>query len=611
MKCDDAQKIEMLTGYIDKGIQLIKLHNINSKGACTCHKGVECTASGKHPVKNGWQNIREPVDIFVKHSKANVGIATGKCSGVFVLDVDPRHDGDKTLEKLIAENGALPTTPMVITGSGGSHYYFDIPIGEDIRCCNDLLPGIDIKGETGLVVAPPSVHASGNTYCWQEGQSIFDVALAQAPKWLLSIINAGKRNGRNKAKPLPEVILDGSRTTTFTSLAGTLRRRNVSEEGILAALRVENERCEPPLEDEVLSSIAKSMEKYEAPKLAPEWNEEARKNLNETVAGLKDYSKVFEPDIMAMMALAKRKSPSDYAAIKTQLKGKVNLNDLERVINYQSREKETKDSEFEVVLDLEGLDVFGYLVPRGWQVSFANGVTKTVSGRDGGTREVTACFAPVIISRRFHNIDSGIEKVELKFSRDGRWKTNLALRSVVFNRNGILKLADSGFPITSNNSGDLISYLSDFEQTNRANISIVQSVSRLGWIMGTEFFPFSVSDKFEFETDSKESATILEGLECLGDEMIWIETARKLRMNPAARFMLAASFASVLIEPLHKRVFLIHIWHISRSGKTGTLKFAISPWGDPSKLIGSFNSTIVGLERRAASLRNLPVPIRL
>ena len=73
--------------------------------------------------------------------------------------------------------------------------------------------------------------------------------------------------------------------------------------------------------------------------------------------------------------------------------------------------------------------------------------------------------------------------------------------------------------------------------------------------------------------------------------------------------MLSASFASVLLEPLHKRVFFIHLWHNSRSGKTATLKLAIAAWGNPHKLIGSFNSTIVGLERMASALRNLPFAI--
>ena len=97
---------------------------------------------------------------------ANVAIATGTLSGVAVLDIDPRNGGDESLRDLEARYGPLPDTPTVLTGGGGQHYYFAIPKGMTVRS-RRLAPGVDLKGEGGYVVAPPSVHPSGQRYVWE------------------------------------------------------------------------------------------------------------------------------------------------------------------------------------------------------------------------------------------------------------------------------------------------------------------------------------------------------------------------------------------------------------------------------------------------------------
>jgi hypothetical protein len=71
--------------------------------------------------------------------------------------------------------------------------------------------------------------------------------------------------------------------------------------------------------------------------------------------------------------------------------------------------------------------------------------------------------------------------------------------------------------------------------------------------------------------------------------------------------MLAGSFVSPMLSPLQNRIINLHFWYASGSGKTAMLKFALSIWGDPLKLMGNFNSTAVGLERRAGTLKHLPL----
>ncbi|WP_347246176.1 phage/plasmid primase, P4 family, partial [Thermogutta sp.] len=113
--------------------------------------------------------------------EANIGIRVGRESGIVVLDVDPRNGGDETLARLSELYSPIPTTPTVATGGGGLHMYF--AWHEDIQN-REIGPGLELKADSGYVVAPPSVHPSGNRYAWVEGLDPWSVGLASMPVWL-------------------------------------------------------------------------------------------------------------------------------------------------------------------------------------------------------------------------------------------------------------------------------------------------------------------------------------------------------------------------------------------------------------------------------------------
>lgn len=122
-------------------------------------------------------------DLWVQRPDSNIGIATGAGSGFFVLDIDPKNGGDESLTDLCIEHGALPRTRTVRTGSGGTHYYFAMPDFEVTNSPGRLKgTGIDVRGEGGQVLAPPSVTALGD-YRLQ-----LDAAILPAPAWLLDLI---------------------------------------------------------------------------------------------------------------------------------------------------------------------------------------------------------------------------------------------------------------------------------------------------------------------------------------------------------------------------------------------------------------------------------------
>lgn len=164
-----------------------------------------CKPRGKTPLtKHGCKDaICDPVQIkesWERWPDANLGIATGAVSGIVVLDVDPRHGGDDTLETLQIEHGKLPDTPTVLTGGGGFHFYFRHPGGVVSNSASQVGQGIDVRGEGGYVIAPPSIHESGNRYLWEVSSRIDEIPLAELPSWLLKLITCNEAGRRSDTK---------------------------------------------------------------------------------------------------------------------------------------------------------------------------------------------------------------------------------------------------------------------------------------------------------------------------------------------------------------------------------------------------------------------------
>lgn len=120
-----------------------------------------------------------------KAPSANIGIATGH--GFFVVDIDPRNQGDDTLVQLEQRHGELPETVRGLTGGGGQHILFALP-PDAPKLKGTLGEGIDIKGKGGYIVAPPSIHPSGPEYRWDAGAHPTDTAIAPPPGWLMAAL---------------------------------------------------------------------------------------------------------------------------------------------------------------------------------------------------------------------------------------------------------------------------------------------------------------------------------------------------------------------------------------------------------------------------------------
>jgi hypothetical protein len=221
---------------------------------------------GKIPYFNSWQDVAttDPDTIqrwFQQQPDSNLGIATGKKSNVFVVDIDPRHGGDDTwADQKLAHK--IPDTWQDITGGGGLHVWFRYP-NFSVKSCAGILPGIDIRGDGGQVVAPPSIHPDTHkAYEWDGLRPIQEQPIAEAPGWLLNLL-APKPSEQKTHLEVPMRIPHGVQHYALLSLAGNLRRMGLEYAEILATLSSVNERrCEQPGPQKNIEQMARSVMRY-------------------------------------------------------------------------------------------------------------------------------------------------------------------------------------------------------------------------------------------------------------------------------------------------------------------------------------------------------------
>lgn len=230
------------------------------------------------------------------------------------------------------------------------------------------------------------------------------------------------------------------------------------------------------------------------------------------------------------------------------------------------------------------------------------GITK-----DGMFGEVVACVHPIMPVQRLVNIDSGIEKLKIAFRKGRFWRSQICDRKTLASASQIVGLADYGVAVTSENAKHLVQYIHDVENLNYEKIPEFSSVGRLGWIGDRGFSPYVNDLIFDGDLSFKH---FFEAVIEKGSFEKWLELAREIRKGSIyARLLLAASFASVLVEPCGCLPFFVHLWGGTETGKTVGLMLAASVWANPEmgKYIHTFNSTAVAQELSAGFVNSLPL----
>jgi hypothetical protein len=251
----------------------------NGRLVCSCGKhkrGPEqCSSPAKHPygklaprgllsattesgiIKSWWGlNCRE----------ANIGVVTDR---LVVVDLDPRHGSDESLVELDKAGLEWPHTWRSLTGGGGEHIIYAAPEGVEIASfaaehMDDppLGRGIDVRARGGYIVAPPSRHISGQSYCWSVDHHPAETPLAPAPDWLVE--KFAKRSGSTVHEPVPTAEIERLASGMITEyrdlaaarFAGYLFRRWVHPTIVILLMRSWNAcHCVPPLTDNELLTV--------------------------------------------------------------------------------------------------------------------------------------------------------------------------------------------------------------------------------------------------------------------------------------------------------------------------------------------------------------------
>lgn len=212
------------------------------------------------PLIKQWQiratDDKEKINIWWgKYPNANIGIATGIESGIFVVDIDPKNGGDESLTELL-ENKTLPETLTVKTGSGGRHLFFNCNTAIKSNV-GKLGKGIDIRAEGGYVVAARSIHPNGNQYRWLNSKPI-----AEAPEWL---INCLTKKLKVKKEPVKTdgFIPNGTRNKELYRRGCSLRGKGITARDLGAELhKINLYDCETPLADDEVNLVIASVNDY-------------------------------------------------------------------------------------------------------------------------------------------------------------------------------------------------------------------------------------------------------------------------------------------------------------------------------------------------------------
>ena len=258
-------------------------------------------------------------------------------------------------------------------------------------------------------------------------------------------------------------------------------------------------------------------------------------------------------------------------------------------------------NEFEIEIPEKGVDYQS----GPWQID-ENGGIYTVSERG---REY-ACYHPIVPMGVLKGAESGLCKTMLLFKVRGVWSNININRSMIASAQKIVGLSEYGVQVTSENARLLVRYLNDIEALNPDLITEHLSTNKLGWIKD-QFMPYSTSE-IVFDNDPK-LMSLFRSIREEGSRDKWMNTVKQIRKEGHIEVLIymAASLASVLVEPCGTLPFIVSLWGGTGLGKTVALMLATSIWADPKEgaYMSDAKATATAMEIRLDALNSLPMCI--
>lgn len=285
---------------------------------------------------------------------------------------------------------------------------------------------------------------------------------------------------------------------------------------------------------------------------------------------------------------------------------KSDFDEMIKGYNQADREMKRQEKEIRAVCSLDNFTNFSGKYDNMFCGGWIANDTGIYAQTSGGIEEV-ACYHPILPVERLKNLETGEEQLKLAYKRNNRWNEIIVPKIMVTSASKIVALSGRGIAVTSENAKLLVKYLADVENGNDDYIDVQYSTSKLGW-NGNQFIPYDTEILFDGDTRFKQT---FESVSECGDFEIWLDHMRELRKKRRieTKFLLSASFSSVLVHLLGGLPFFVDLWGETEGGKTVSLMVAASVWANPdeSRYIGDFKTTDVALEAKADMLNHLPM----
>jgi hypothetical protein len=277
----------------------------------------------------------------------------------------------------------------------------------------------------------------------------------------------------------------------------------------------------------------------------------------------------------------------------------------------------------------------GLACPPGWRVDL-DGVTRLkLDAQSGDIEEIAVARRPILVVARLEDVATGVLSLRLEWRGTTTWMHRVVARREAFDRRDIIGLAAFDAPVTSNNAGELVDFLSGQEEASRAALPMARVASSLGWqgedggfLWGrTQLLPGGATGDdgaIEALPPSRWSpgrvhllaehghASLADALRASGTWEGWLAAVESARPFPAVWLPLYAA----LVPPLMRFLptlpnFILDLCGSTSQGKTTSLRFAASAWGSSDErdggLVRSWDNTRVWIERTAAFLGHLPL----
>jgi len=521
----------MLEAALDYAARGWHVFPVNSAKEPLVERGLNAATTDEAQIRAWWTAM----------PNAAIGVRTGAISGIAILDLDMKGEDIATIiADVEAIGGPIPKTAVSITGGGGRHYLFKVAPGTTIKNSTGAIrKRVDVRGEGGYFVAPPSMHASGKRYEWQADIEPADGA------WLAALIEKTAPRRQRVKKATAEGLGD----TSWVREALTFIDADCGYDKwfrICKALTLLGDAGWP---------------------LFLEWSASAPQVFDENACG-KQWS-----------ACASSPAPAD---------GGIGLGTIAKAARDGGWRGDTGTAAPAASPSTDAQGDTPYIEDN-------NRLYRV----DSKGKRYLVSSPPFYVIDRVIEVVDGTESLKVAWESDGRRKEAVHARDTLLNAKNITSLLNTGFPVSSTTAAEAVAYiqheeLSLIEECRHSRTARVLGYHGKGFLYGNEKF----GDAPDFQAADETSRALVANIHTRGSMAAWSRHIAPFMVEyPILRTCLAAAVSSPLLRHLGPtaRPFIIDLAGETGVGKSQMMQIAMSAIGDPLHMNTTFEDTAIAL----------------